>query len=74
MELWWFLEPLLKTSLIIALVGGFISWFIDKITNETGFTAPFIAFLSVIPCAISLILFLINFLFSILYNIWAPFL
>lgn len=74
MEFWRFLEPLLETSLIIALIGNVIALFIDKITDETGFVAPFIAFLSYIPFAISLILVLLNFLSSIFYAIWSPFL
>lgn len=74
MEFWWFLKPLFETSLIIALIGNVIALFIDKITDETGFVAPFIAVVSAIPCAISLIFFLLNVLSSMLYNIWSPFL
>lgn len=77
MEFWWFLKPLFETSLIIALIGNVIALFIlfiDKITDETGFVAPFIVVVSAIPCAISLIFFFLNVLSSMLYNIWSPFL
>lgn len=42
MEIWWFLEPLLETSLIIALIGLVIAWLIDKITDGTSFVVPFL--------------------------------
>ena len=63
MELW-----------IIALIGFVIAWLIDKITDGTSFVAPFIVVVSAIPGAISLTLFLLNVLSSILYNIWSPYL
>ena len=74
MELWWFLEPLLYTGMVIAAIGVLAAWILDKITDGESMAPALIATISVIPLFIWVLLASIWFILWIFYAIWSPFL
>lgn len=74
MELWWFLEPLLYTGIVIATIGMLAAWILDKITDGGSMAPVVIATISVIPLVIWVLLAGVWFILWIFYTIWSPFL
>lgn len=74
MELWWFLEPLLYTVMVIAAIGVLAAWILDKITDGGSMAPVIITTISVIPLFIWVLLYSIWFILWIFYAIWSPFL
>lgn len=74
MELWWFLEPLLYTGMVIAAIGLLAAWIWDKITDGESMAPAVIITISTIPLVIWVLLASIWFILWIFYAIWSPFL
>lgn len=74
MELWWFLEPLLYTGMVIAAIGMLVAWIAEKATDGESMVPAIIATVSLIPLAIWVLLAGIWFILWIFYAIWSPFL
>lgn len=74
MELWWFLEPLLYTGMVIAAIGLLAAWILDKITDGESMAPAVIVTISAIPLFIWVLLASIWLILWIFYAVWSPFL
>lgn len=74
MELWWFLEPLLYTCMVISTIGVLVAWIWDKATDGESMAPAVIATISAIPMIIWALLASIWLILWIFYTIWSPFL
>lgn len=73
--MWWFIEPLLTTSVLIMLVLYLPVIFINCITGEQyGRLSKTIILVGAIPFTISFCLVIINILIYAFINIWKPYL
>lgn len=75
--MWWWLEPLFYTSIVLAIIDGIITIIVFKnvdILNDTVDKICTVICISLcIPLVITILLGLINFLTFIFYNIWSPY-
>lgn len=74
MELWWFLEPLFYTCMVISTIGALVAWIWDKATDGRFMAPAVIATISAIPLIIWILLASIWLILWIFYAIWSPFL
>lgn len=70
MEIWWWLEPLTYTTLIIFLLGLFVAWIIHDSYENAAFV---IGFIFALPFVVSGLLWIIYLLISVFVYIWKPY-
>lgn len=70
MEIWWWIDPLLATSLILLVIGIVVMYAALQCNSKI---LDIAAVILVIPFAITIISILLNCLLAIFYKIWSPY-
>ena len=70
MKIWWWIDPLLATSLILLVIGIVVMYAALQCNSKI---LDITAVILVMPFAITIISILLNSLLAIFYKIWSPY-